>query len=255
MRLIFFRPPIRSDLTQSFFFLVGHARTENHSWLSQKCLIPLEFPNFGALQMPSIELSPTAWKRAVSTMTPAWTLTGLRKTNVGWTCGIDIYLNFHLVKFDKSSLYNEWSTCCTIGPKWCVLKKGVCRKRNTQTRNLREKSSSRFFLLYLHYNSCSSRSLFRYVLPFPSFWWRRRMSVIAGCWHAPDIWIVSGWVGRAWGSWTVDTPVLNPAFSSAKISCLVFLYRDFGEQIEDPRMLDITSETVVKHVIIHVWLF
>ena len=36
---------------------------------------------------------------------------------------------------------------------------------------------------------------------------------------------------------------------------LVFLYRDFGEQIEDPRMFDVTSETVVKHVIIHLWLF
>ena len=29
----------------------------------------------------------------------------------------------------------------------------------------------------------------------------------------------------------------------SKISLLVFLYRDFGEQIEDPRMFDVTSET------------
>ena len=52
-----------------------------------------------------------------------------------------------------------------------------------------------------------------------------------------------------------DSPVLKAAFKSAKISWLVFLYRDFGEQIEDPRMFVVTSETVMKHVIVHLWLF
>ena len=42
---------------------------------------------------------------------------------------------------------------------------------------------------------------------------------------------------------TFKAPVLITAFNSAKISSLVFLYRDFGEQIEDPRMFDVTSET------------
>ena len=42
---------------------------------------------------------------------------------------------------------------------------------------------------------------------------------------------------------TFDSPVLKDTFNSAKISLLVFLYRDFGEQIEDPRMFDVTSET------------
>ena len=42
---------------------------------------------------------------------------------------------------------------------------------------------------------------------------------------------------------TYNAPVLTTAFNSAKISLLVFLYRDFGEQIEDPRMFEVTSET------------
>ena len=45
------------------------------------------------------------------------------------------------------------------------------------------------------------------------------------------------------GLGTFDSPVLKAAFNSLKISLLVFLYRDFGEQIEDPRMFDVTSET------------
>ena len=46
-----------------------------------------------------------------------------------------------------------------------------------------------------------------------------------------------------WGLETFDSPVLKAAFNSAKILLLVFLYRDFGEQIEDPQMFDVTSET------------
>ena len=55
-------------------------------------------------------------------------------------------------------------------------------------------------------------------------------------------------MGRGLG--TFDSPVLKAAFISQNL-----LYRDFGEQIEDPRMFDVTSETVVKHVIIYLWLF
>ena len=50
-----------------------------------------------------------------------------------------------------------------------------------------------------------------------------------------------GKTGRDLGAF--DSPVLKAAFNSAKISLLVFLYRDFGEQIEDPRMFDVISET------------
>ena len=48
-------------------------------------------------------------------------------------------------------------------------------------------------------------------------------------------------MGRGLG--TFNAPVLTTAFNSAKISLLVFLYRDFGEQIEDPWMFDVTRET------------
>ena len=52
---------------------------------------------------------------------------------------------------------------------------------------------------------------------------------------------ILGRTGRGLG--TFDSPVLKAAFNSAKISLLVFLYGDIGEQIEDPAMFDVTSET------------
>ncbi len=48
---------------------------------------------------------------------------------------------------------------------------------------------------------------------------------------------------RVGASETFNAPVLTNAFNFAKTSLLVFSYRDFGEQIEDPRMFDVTSET------------
>ena len=48
---------------------------------------------------------------------------------------------------------------------------------------------------------------------------------------------------RVGASGTFNALVLTTAFNSAKISSLVFLYRDFGEQIEDLQMFDVTSET------------
>ena len=62
--------------------------------------------------------------------------------------------------------------------------------------------------------------------------------VRAGYWHTPVI-ADRDRMGRDLG--TFNAPVLTTAFNSAQISLLVFLYRDFGEQIEDPRMFDVTS--------------
>ena len=67
--------------------------------------------------------------------------------------------------------------------------------------------------------------------------------------------IIADWGRTGRGIGTFNAPVLTTAFDSGKISWLVFLYRDFREQIEDPRMFDVTSETVVKHVIVHLLLF
>ena len=64
--------------------------------------------------------------------------------------------------------------------------------------------------------------------------------VRAGYWHTP---VVADWVGRVLGLGSFDSLVLKVVFNSAKISLLVFLYRDFGEQIDDLRMFDVTRET------------
>ena len=75
------------------------------------------------------------------------------------------------------------------------------------------------------------------VLPLPSpRWWR----------GVYESWLfdtrLSQQIGRSRlgydgsASRTFNAPVLTTAFNSAKISLLVFLYRDFGERIEDPRM-------------------
>ena len=80
---------------------------------------------------------------------------------------------------------------------------------------------------------------FSHVLLLPSSWWS---------WGVSESWLLTrachsrlGRTGRGLG--TFDSPVLKAAFNSAKISLLVFLYRDFGEQIEDLQMFDFTSET------------
>ena len=80
---------------------------------------------------------------------------------------------------------------------------------------------------------------------------------VGECWLLTHAWQMGrSRLGRTVrGLRTFDAPVLKAAFNSAKISWLIFLYRDFEKQIEDPRMFDVTSETVAKHVIIHLWLF
>ena len=80
---------------------------------------------------------------------------------------------------------------------------------------------------------------FIYVLLLPSTWWWQGVGESWLLTHACHSRL--GRTGRGLG--TFDSPVLKVAFNSAKISWLVFLYRDFGEQIEDPRMFDVTSET------------
>ena len=150
--------------------------------------------------------------------------------------------------------FNSFILCfCTIGPKCCVLKKGVHRKRNTQTRNLREKNSNCF--LFTCTTIVTARKV-RFVMFFPSLLLGGDPGVGDSRLSTRSWQLGRNMLGRTGGaSWTFDAPVLKPAFNSAKISWLVFFYRDFEEQIEDPRMFDVISETVVKHVIIHVWLY
>ena len=80
---------------------------------------------------------------------------------------------------------------------------------------------------------------FSYVLLLPSSWWWRGVGESWLLTHACHSRLVR--TGRGLG--TFNLPVLKAAFNSAKISWLVFLYRNFWEQIEYPRMFDVTSKT------------
>ena len=70
--------------------------------------------------------------------------------------------------------------------------------------------------------------------------------MVTGCgwelavWYTP---VIADWGGRVGASGTFNATVLTTAFNYLKIFLLVFSYRDFGGQIEDPRMFDVTSET------------
>ena len=124
-----------------------------------------------------------------------------------------------------------------LGPTFCAVKKEVRRKRNTQTRRWGKKIKQSFLFSYDHCNSKSSFLLH----PSPPF-----LLVVPWCGWELAVWhmlVIADRSGRVGASGTFNTPVLTTAFNSAKISLLVFLYRDFGEQIEDPRMFDVTSET------------
>ena len=57
------------------------------------------------------------------------------------------FLRMHLISTSLKLFKIQWKYC-TIGPKCRVLKKRDHRKRNTQTRNLREKNSYRFLFTF-----------------------------------------------------------------------------------------------------------
>ena len=78
-----------------------------------------------------------------------------------------------------------WKYMCNIGPKCCVWKKGVRRKSNTQTRNIRKKNS-RFYSLGL-----------------------QRVAVQKVCFIAFFLTPLLGGDGRCHGSWLVDTSVVS----------------------------------------------
>ena len=78
----------------------------------------------------------------------------------------------------------------------------------------------------------------------PSSWWCVGVGESWLMTHAcHSRYVVADWGRTGRGLRTFNAPVLTTAFNSAKISLLVFLYRDFEEQVEDPRMFDVTSET------------
>ena len=120
------------------------------------------------------------------------------------------------------------------------LKERCPDKRNTQTRSLKKKNSSRFYSLGLPRFAarkvrfmCSS-SLFSLVAT--------ANVVVAGlltrsCQSYCDRLVMTGW-----GSPELLTHLFRTLPSTAKISLLDFLYRDILEQIEGSRMFGDTSE-------------
>ena len=117
-----------------------------------------------------------------------------------------------------------------------------CKERSPQKKKYSNSKVREENIAVVYYSAkiASTRKVhFSYVLLLPSSWgWR----------GVGESWLLThachsrlGRTGRGLGSF--DSPVLKAAFNSLKISLLVFLYRDFGEQIEDPRMFDVTSET------------
>ena len=132
---------------------------------------------------------------------------------------------------------------CTIGPRCCVWKKGVRRKRNTQTRNLRKKNKTVFFFFLFTWvtTACSSKSLFQvFLLPF-LFGGNGgcRSSRLVDTLLSISLW-QAGYDGL--GSPELVTHLFRALPSTAKISLLDFLYRDILEQIEGSWMLGDTSE-------------
>ena len=115
-----------------------------------------------------------------------------------------------------------------------------CKERSPQKKKILKlegkgkKYSSRFYSAMI---AVIQKVHFCCVLLLHSPWWWRGVC---------ESWLfdtrLSQQIGRSRlgydgsASRTFNAPVLTTIFNSAKISLLVFLYRDFGERIEDPPM-------------------
>ena len=138
-------------------------------------------------------------------------------------------------KTNQTNMYHRTNVlCCKERSPW---------KKKYSNSNVREENIAVVF--FFSYDHCNSKSSFLFRPSFPF------LSVVTVCggelavWHMPVI-ADRSWqtgVGRVGAAGTFNAPVLTTAFNSPKISLLVFLYRDFREQIEYPRMFDVTSET------------
>ena len=143
---------------------------------------------------------------------------------------------------------------CTIGPKCCVWKNGVRRKRNTQTRNLRKKNSSRFFyslglqrLAARKVRFMRSSSLFSLVATVDV--------MVAGlltrsCQSYCDRLVMTGW-----GLLNVWRTCLGPGLQLQKSPYLISYIEIFWNKSKVPECSVTLVKTIVKHMTIHVWLY
>ena len=142
---------------------------------------------------------------------------------------------------------NNWNhlTVCQKRAQACLYHRTnvlCCKERSPQKKKYSNSKVREENIAVVYYSAmiaATQKVHFSCVLLLTSSWWWRGVG---------ESWLLThtchsrlGRTGRGLG--TFDSPVLKAAFNSAKISWLVFLYRDFWEQIEDPRMFDVTSET------------
>ena len=117
-----------------------------------------------------------------------------------------------------------------------------CKERSPQQKKYSNSKVTEENIAVVYYSAkiaATQKVHFSYVLLLPSSWW---------WWGVGESWLLThachsrlSRTDRGFGKF--DSPVLKTAFNYPKISLLVFLYRDFGEQIEDHRMFDVTCET------------
>ena len=112
-----------------------------------------------------------------------------------------------------------------------------CKERSPQKKKYSNSKVREENIAVVYYSAmiAATRKVhFSCVLLLPSSWWWRGGGESWLLTHACHSKLCR--VDRGLG--TFDSPVLKAAFNSAKISLHVFLYRDFGEQIEDPQFCE-----------------
>ena len=113
----------------------------------------------------------------------------------------------------------------------CCKKRSPQKKKYSNSKVREENIAVVFIQLW-------SLQLEKFLL-FSSRWWR----------GVCESWLFDTRLSQQIGVWrvgatgTFNAPVLKTVFNYPKILLLVFLYRDFGEWIEDPRIFDVACET------------
>ena len=147
-----------------------------------------------------------------------------------------IYIMFSSLKWLQKSLVHLLFDMYHRSNVLCCKERSLQKKKYSNSK-VREENIA--VVYYSALIAATRKVHFSCVLLLPSSWWRRGVG---------ESWLLTrachSRLGRTQsGLGTSDSPVLKAAFNSDTISLLVFLCRDLGEQIEDPRMFDVTSET------------
>ena len=142
---------------------------------------------------------------------------------------LSIFADFSRAEIWTFSILRIFRSSCNIGPKCCVWKKAVHRKRNTQTRNLRKKNSRRFYSIGLRWVAASKVRFIPFFLPL--LLGGDGVSWSPACWYVPVSRIVAGWICTGRGLLNLWRSCIETCHELPKISWFDFLYRDFFETI------------------------